>query len=40
VRKPIRNHGGRYWHVANISSPDQLDSDLRSWLIEAYFDVP
>jgi hypothetical protein len=40
VRKPILNPGGRYWHVANLSSPDQLDDDLRSWLIEAYLDAP
>jgi hypothetical protein len=40
VRKPILNHGGRFWHVANLSSPDDLDDDLRSLLTEAYLDVP
>jgi Domain of unknown function (DUF5655) len=36
VRKPILNHGGRFCHVANLASADDLDDELRSWLTEAY----
>ena len=40
VRRPVLNHGGRFWHVANVSSPDLLDAHLRGWLTEAYLDAP
>ena len=40
VRRPIRNHGGRFWHVVNLSSADDFDDDLRTLLTEAYLDVP
>ena len=39
VRKPILNHGGRFLHVANIATPDDLDAELRGWLTEAYLDA-
>ncbi len=39
VRKPIP-YSGRYHHVANISSPDDLDDDILGWLTESYFDAP
>ena len=35
VRK-VLEHGLRFWHTANVSSPDQLDDDLRALLTEAY----
>jgi hypothetical protein len=38
-RKPI-SHGGRYYHVVNVRSPDDLDDDIRGWLTEAYLDTP
>jgi hypothetical protein len=38
VRKPQANHGGRYWHVANVRSPDELDDELLGWLTEALLD--
>jgi hypothetical protein len=31
----IAEHG-RYWHVANLATPDDLDDQLREWLTEAY----
>jgi hypothetical protein len=37
VRKPIEQRG-RFWHVANLSSADELDDTLRTWLTEAYLD--
>lgn len=39
VRKPIP-HGHRYYHVANLRGPDDLDDDLRDWLTEAYLNAP
>ena len=38
VRKVIR-YGGRYFHVANITSPADLDDILRDLLTEAYDDA-
>ena len=35
VRKVIP-YGQRYWHVANVASPDDLDADLVALLTEAY----
>ena len=39
ARKPIP-HGGRWYHVVNLRSPDELDDDMRGWLTEAYFYAP
>jgi hypothetical protein len=39
IRKVVRYHG-RYHHVANLRTPDDLDDRLRSWLAEAYHDAP
>jgi hypothetical protein len=39
VRKPIA-HGGRWWHVANVASPADLDEDLLGFIAEAYADTP
>jgi hypothetical protein len=38
-RKVIAEHG-RYWHVANLATPDDLDDPLREWLTEAYLTSP
>lgn len=35
VRKIIE-YGGRYYHVANVAEPADLDDDLRQLLTEAY----
>ncbi len=39
VRKVVEYHG-RYWHVANLRSPDEFDVRLRGWLTESYLDSP
>ena len=39
TRKVVRYHG-RYHHVANLRSPEDLDDRLRSWLSEAYLSSP
>ena len=38
TRKVIPYHG-RYFHIANVRSPSDLDDDLRSLLTEAYLDA-
>ena len=35
VRK-VMPYSGRYFHAANIASPDDIDDDIRTWLTEAY----
>ncbi len=35
TRKHVE-HGGRFWHVANVASPDQVDDALCDLLTEAY----
>jgi hypothetical protein len=27
---------GRYFHVANLATPEDFDDDLAAWLTEAY----
>ena len=39
IRKVVEYHG-RYHHVANLRSPDDLDDRLRAWLTEAYLSSP
>ncbi|MDQ2723886.1 MAG: DUF5655 domain-containing protein [Actinomycetota bacterium] len=39
TRKVIPYHG-RYHHVANLRTADDLDHRLRSWLTEAYLNAP
>jgi hypothetical protein len=39
IRKAVVHHG-RYHHVANLRSPDDLDDRLCAWLTEAYLTSP
>jgi len=39
TRKVVAYHG-RYYHVANLRSAEDLDDRLRSWLTEAYMNSP
>ena len=39
TRKVIPYHG-RFHHVANVRSADQLDDELLGWLAEAYLESP
>ena len=39
VRKVVP-YSGKYFHVANVRSPDDLDRRLLSWLTEAYVISP
>jgi hypothetical protein len=37
VRKVIP-YNGRYYHVANLRTPEDFDDTLASWVIESYMD--
>jgi hypothetical protein len=39
TRKVVPYHG-RYYHVANLRSPEDFDDRLRDWLAEAYLNSP
>lgn len=39
ARKAIAQ-GARWYHVANLRGPGDLDDDIRRWLTEAYLDSP
>ena len=36
ITRKVIDHGDRYWHVANVATPDDLDEDLLALLTEAY----
>lgn len=36
ITRKVVEDGGRYWHVANLRGPDDVDDDLRSLLTESY----
>ena len=36
ITRKVVEHGGRFWHVANIRTPDDLDDGLFGLLDEAY----
>lgn len=36
ITRKVIEHSNRFWHVANVASPDQLDDELLGLLTEAY----
>jgi Domain of unknown function (DUF5655) len=40
IRRKVVHYGGRYFHVANVAGPDDLDHDLLGFLTEAYLGSP
>lgn len=36
ITRQVVAHGHRYWHVANVAAPEQLDDELLALLTEAY----
>lgn len=36
ITRKVIEHNGRFWHVANVAEPDDLDETLRLLLTEAY----
>jgi hypothetical protein len=39
TRKVVSYHG-RYYHIANLRGPDDIDDRIRDWLTEAYVNSP
>jgi Domain of unknown function (DUF5655) len=39
ITRKVVSYGRRYWHTANVATPDDLDDDLRHLLTEAYHDA-
>ena len=40
ITRKVQQYHGRYHHVANLRSADDLDDRLRGWLTEAYLNSP
>jgi hypothetical protein len=40
ITRKVQQYGGRYFHVAKLRSPDDLDDELRGYLTEAYLLAP
>jgi len=40
IRRKVVNYRGRYFHVANVTGPGDLDHDLLGLLTEAYLASP
>jgi Domain of unknown function (DUF5655) len=40
ITRKVQLYHGRYYHVANLRGPEDLDDALRGWLTEAYLDSP
>lgn len=36
ITRQVVAHGSRWWHVANVARPEQIDDDLTELLAEAY----
>jgi hypothetical protein len=36
ITRKVVQYGDRYWHVANVTSPDDVDDAFGALLIEAY----
>lgn len=36
ITRKVVQYGDRWWHVANVATPADLDDDLRALLTEAY----
>jgi hypothetical protein len=40
VTRKVVEYGNRYWHVANVRTPAEVDGALLDLLTEAYVDEP
>jgi len=36
ITRKVMSWHGRYWHVANLATPEDFDGELAAWLTEAY----
>jgi hypothetical protein len=39
ITRKVVDHGNRYWHTANVATPDDVDEGLLDLLAEAYTDA-
>jgi hypothetical protein len=40
IRRKVVHYNGRYFHVANVAGPEDLDNDLLGLLTESYLSSP
>ncbi len=40
IKRKINLYNGRYYHVANVARPEELDQELMALVTEAYFCSP
>lgn len=40
ITRKVIPYSGRYYHIFNVRSPDEIDDELRAWLTEAYLNSP
>ncbi len=40
ITRKVEPSDGRYFHVINLGSADDLDEQIRGWLTESYLDSP
>lgn len=39
ITRKVEPYGNRYWHTANVATPDEFDGELADLLTEAYLDA-
>jgi len=40
ITRKVMPYNGRYYHVANLRGPEDLDDELLGWVTEAYLEAP
>ena len=40
ITRKVNNYGGRFWHVANVRGPEDVDDALGDLLVESYLSSP
>ena len=40
ILRKVIPYSGRYYHIANLTGPEDMDDRLRGWLTEAYLNSP
>ncbi len=36
LSRKVIDHGGKWFHVINVTEPDQIDDEILEWITEAY----
>lgn len=37
LSRKVVSHGNRFYHVVNVTGPDEIDDQLTDWLTESFF---